>query len=88
MTTSRDERRGGLHARDLARSAVPGDELGRGASKVADFDYQLPRDRIADVPAEPRDAARLLVHEIERDVTRHLAVSAFQHSGIRSLEFT
>ncbi len=29
--------------------------------RVADFDYELPRDRIAQTPIEPRDAARLLV---------------------------
>ena len=29
--------------------------------RVADFDYELPRAAIAHVPAEPRDAARLLV---------------------------
>lgn len=30
---------------------------------VADFDYELPPDRIAVRPAEPRDSARLFVHE-------------------------
>ena len=29
--------------------------------ELADFDYDLPHDRIAQTPVEPRDAARLLV---------------------------
>src|SRR5580658_9656482 len=29
--------------------------------RLADFDFDLPRELIADKPAEPRDAARLLV---------------------------
>ncbi len=42
--------------------------------KVSDFEYELPADRIAHDPIEPRDAARLLVHEIDRDATRHRLV--------------
>jgi len=41
---------------------------------VADFDYDLPEDRIAQRPVEPRDAARLLVHRIARDETEHAQV--------------
>ncbi len=29
--------------------------------QIADFDYELPADRIAQTPLEPRDSARLLV---------------------------
>ncbi|MGB7880929.1 MAG: S-adenosylmethionine:tRNA ribosyltransferase-isomerase, partial [Ilumatobacteraceae bacterium] len=29
--------------------------------RIADFDYDLPEDRIAQTPIEPRDTARLLV---------------------------
>ncbi|MBL8861322.1 MAG: tRNA preQ1(34) S-adenosylmethionine ribosyltransferase-isomerase QueA [Planctomycetes bacterium] len=42
--------------------------------KTSDFDYELPPTAIAAHPAEPRDAARLLVHEIAADRTRHLHV--------------
>lgn len=48
--------------------------------RLADFDYDLPPDRIAQVPIEPRDAARLLIdqgaapplHRQVRDLTDHL----------------
>ncbi len=49
--------------------------------KTADFDYDLPEDLIAQTPAEPRDASRLLVidrktgsleHAIFRDLGRFL----------------
>lgn len=39
--------------------------------KVAQFEYELPRDRIAQFPVEPRDSARMLVHEVGRDLSRH-----------------
>ncbi|MCY2960436.1 MAG: tRNA preQ1(34) S-adenosylmethionine ribosyltransferase-isomerase QueA [Planctomycetota bacterium] len=42
--------------------------------KTSDFDYELPESAIAAHPVEPRDAARLLVHEIAADRTRHLHV--------------
>lgn len=42
--------------------------------KVSDFEYELPADRIAHDPIEPRDAARLLVHEIDSDATSHRLV--------------
>lgn len=39
--------------------------------KLSDLDYQLPPDRIAQTPAEPRDSARLLVHRVFEDETEH-----------------
>ncbi|MCC6406333.1 MAG: tRNA preQ1(34) S-adenosylmethionine ribosyltransferase-isomerase QueA [Planctomycetes bacterium] len=42
--------------------------------KVSDFDYELPPERIADTPAEPRDSARLLVHNLARGTTEHTHV--------------
>ncbi len=42
--------------------------------KTSDFDYALPQEAIATHPCTPRDAARLLVHEIGADRTRHLHV--------------
>ncbi|MFN0009527.1 MAG: tRNA preQ1(34) S-adenosylmethionine ribosyltransferase-isomerase QueA [Planctomycetota bacterium] len=39
--------------------------------KLSEFDYELPDHRIAQRPAEPRDSARLLVHQVGRDETEH-----------------
>src|SRR5437764_12758580 len=36
--------------------------------RLADFDFALPRELIADRPAEPRDRARLLVLEAEGEI--------------------
>ena len=42
--------------------------------RLADFDFALPRDLIADRPAQPRDSARLLVLPTEGVIAdRHIA---------------
>lgn len=41
---------------------------------VSAFDYELPAELIAQEPVEPRDAARLFVHDIARDQSRHAHV--------------
>ena len=64
-----DERILGSDARTSPRTVDPHGEL-----KVAEFDYDLPRERIAQHPAEPRDAAKLLAHWIARDATRHASI--------------
>jgi S-adenosylmethionine:tRNA ribosyltransferase-isomerase len=52
--------------------------------RVADFDYRLPASAIAQAPAEPRDAARLLV--LDRGRSRpgepHLRHSTFAELGV------
>jgi S-adenosylmethionine:tRNA ribosyltransferase-isomerase len=42
--------------------------------RASDFDYDLPEGAIAQHPIEPRDAARLLVHERASDRTQHRTV--------------
>ena len=42
--------------------------------KLTDFDYELPPERVAQAPAEPRDSACLLVHRIAADRTEHRRV--------------
>ncbi|MBX3463399.1 MAG: tRNA preQ1(34) S-adenosylmethionine ribosyltransferase-isomerase QueA [Planctomycetes bacterium] len=42
--------------------------------QVSDFDFQLPPDRIADRPVEPRDHARLLVHDRRMRTNEHCHV--------------
>src|SRR5262252_4530791 len=43
--------------------------------RLEDFDYELPPDRIAQMPPAQRDASHLLVHERARDHTAHRAFS-------------
>lgn len=56
-------------------------QAGGGAVRVADFDYYLPEELIAQEPVEPRDASRLLVlhrrsgrleHRVFRDIIHYL----------------
>jgi S-adenosylmethionine:tRNA ribosyltransferase-isomerase len=61
------DHRGGLLA--LER----GDTLHRRV-RLAEFDYELPPERIAQHAIEPRDAARLFVHDVERDASEHVHV--------------
>jgi len=42
--------------------------------KLSEFEYELPEERIAQHPAEPRDAARLLVHRVGEDATEHRTI--------------
>jgi S-adenosylmethionine:tRNA ribosyltransferase-isomerase len=53
------------------------DRSDRPTLRVSDFDYALSAERIAQSPSEPRDAARLLVHDRAADST--------QHANVRSL---
>ena len=41
---------------------------------LSEFDYELPEERIAQRPAEPRDSARLLVHHVASDATEHASI--------------
>ena len=43
----------------------------KGQLRVSDFDYQLPEGLIAQVPAEPRDSARLMVYDRASGVNQH-----------------
>jgi S-adenosylmethionine:tRNA ribosyltransferase-isomerase len=47
------------------------------SDRVSQYDYYLPKERIATIPAEPRDSARLFV--IERETGK------FHHSTVREL---
>lgn len=44
------------------------------AMKVADFDFHLSPERIAQIAAEPRDSARLFVHDVGADRSEHRVV--------------
>ena len=44
---------------------------------ISDFDYDLPQEQIAQVPAEPRDSSRLMVlNPKERTIQHHYFLSA------------
>lgn len=53
-------------------------QLAAGDLRTADFDYELPRELIAQAPTEPRDAARLLV--LDR------ATARISHRVVRELD--
>lgn len=42
---------------------------------LRDFQFELPAERIAQTPAEPRDSARMLVHEVASAAIRHRCVA-------------
>ncbi|MFM7295606.1 MAG: S-adenosylmethionine:tRNA ribosyltransferase-isomerase, partial [Planctomycetota bacterium] len=42
--------------------------------KLSEFDYHLPEERIAQAPVEPRDSARLFMHDIGGDLSEHRQV--------------
>jgi S-adenosylmethionine:tRNA ribosyltransferase-isomerase len=52
----------------------PAANAGAARLLVADFGFELPEERIARTPCEPRDAARLLVHDRRTDRTEHAQV--------------
>lgn len=54
------------------------------ALKTSDFDYQLPPERIAQHPIEPRDASRLLVLDRQNGEIQHVIfkdIGGFLHPG-------
>ena len=48
-------------------------------AKLSDFDFPLPEGCIAQEPAQPRDAARLLVHQADAGRTEHRLVRDLPH---------
>ncbi|NDH46968.1 MAG: S-adenosylmethionine:tRNA ribosyltransferase-isomerase, partial [Acidimicrobiia bacterium] len=49
---------------------------------ISDFDYELPAERIAQEPVEPRDSARLLVDLGDRLLHRHVRdIPEYLHDG-------
>ena len=54
---------------------------GRRRLRVDDFDYELPAEAIAQTPAEPRDASRLLVLDRARQRRRRIEHARFRDIG-------
>ena len=60
--------------------------MGDPALRTADFDFDLPPERIAQEPVPPRDAARLLVRSAGGDVARVLGVEDAQRIALQSAQ--
>ena len=50
----------------MIKNALPQTDL-----RLSDFYYDLPEERIAQTPIEPRDSSRLLVLDRESDTIEH-----------------
>ena len=52
--------------------------------RVADFEYELPEELIAQEPAPERDAARMFVHRIRADRSEHERDMLYSGGNVRS----